>query len=450
MSNHPIIERPGRERIIRGRYRVLRVVGEGASARTLACEDLTNHRLVAVKELRAGKLDSWQHLEMFEREAKALAGLKHPGIPEIYDFFEEPGEDGLTLHLAQELIEGPSLQARIGQAPFLGGDDVVELALGILDILEYLHGRAPPLYHRDIKPSNIVLRSDFAPVLVDFGGVCHGWRAEQSGGSTVTGTFGYMPPEQLMGRVSAQSDLYALGATLLYVVTGNEPTEFDFDSGRLTVPKDLELSPALRRAIDAMLSPAPRDRPSSARQVRTILDSEQTPHASQTSALRVVERSPLPVMLGGDAPHWIDLGPPPRDPCGSYADVYGNLVEPFDDTRGASHVGRALNYASWALVAILTVGILPLAYAAHVRKRRRRYDDIFRRGVQTDGIIVSMDGSEVFVMIGYEYEVGGQTFRGFIDYPVKLKRYWTVGDRVAVLHDESDPRLSCVVFRRRQ
>ncbi len=203
------------ERIIRERYRVLHPLGEGSSARTLACLDLVEERHVAVKELRVGQLESWKQVEMFEREAKALAGLRHQGIPEIHEFFEhEELGAGLTLYLVQELIDGPALQSRIGQAPLLGESDVLDIALGVLDILEYLHGRTPPLYHRDIKPSNIVLRKSGAPVLVDFGGVCHGWRPEQSGGSTVTGTYGYMPPEQLMGRVSPQSDLYALGATL--------------------------------------------------------------------------------------------------------------------------------------------------------------------------------------------------------------------------------------------
>ena len=80
------------------------------------------------------------------------------------------------------------------------------------------------MYHRDIKPSNIVLRSSgITPVLVDFGGVLHGWRLS-TGGATVIGTFGYMPPEQLLGQVSPASDLYALGATLLHLVTGKSPT----------------------------------------------------------------------------------------------------------------------------------------------------------------------------------------------------------------------------------
>ena len=439
-------------RIIRERYQVLHLLGEGASARTLACHDLLEDRQVAIKELRAGQLESWKHMEMFEREAKALAGLRHHGIPAIHDFFEhEEASGGLTLYLVQELVDGPSLEERIGQAPLLGESDVLEIALAVLDILEYLHGRTPPLYHRDIKPSNIVLRSSGVPVLVDFGGICHGWRPEQSGGSTVTGTYGYMPPEQLMGRVSPQSDLYALGATLLYVVTGREPTDFDFDSGRLSVPETIELRPSLRRAIDAMLAPAPRDRPRTAKEVRAILLGAQEPALSPSRALVPLRRGGPPAVMGGDAPRWIDVGPPPRDPKGELADVYRNLVEPLDDTRDASLATRMLGWSLYTLLGVFTLGVVPGVYYGHVRRRKRRYDHLFREGERVDGTIVSLQGSEqynMFATIGYEYEVHGQVFRAFIDYAVKVKRYWTIGDRVAVLYDPKDPVASCVVFRR--
>jgi serine/threonine protein kinase len=109
------------------------------------------------------------------------------------------------------------------------GPRTTDLALALLEVLEYLHERRPPVFHRDIKPSNIVLRPSGA-ALVDFGGVGQGGPAVQ-GGSTVSGTFGYMAPEQLLGQVSPASDLYFLGATLLHVLTGREPTEFSFEAG---------------------------------------------------------------------------------------------------------------------------------------------------------------------------------------------------------------------------
>lgn len=441
------------QRTIRGRYRVLHRLGAGASAQTFACFDSEREREVAIKELRTDGVESWKQVEMFEREARVLASLRHHGIPEIYDFFEaEHAGAGIQLYLVQELIEGPSLLERIHRAPALGEADVLDIVLGVLDILDYLHGRMPPVYHRDIKPSNIVLRASGAPVLVDFGGVCHGWRPEQTGGSTVSGTYGYMPPEQLMGRVSPQSDLYALGATMLHVVTARDPTEFDFDSGRLNVPEDIALRPALRRAIDGLLAPAPRDRPRSAKQVRALLF-DAAHESADTSPTQALERraSSVRAVVGADAPHWIDTGAPPRDPNGPFADVYHNLMGSRARMGSATGVGKVLAWALYGIIALGSLGIAPAVYRVHVLGRRRRYDDVFRYGVQVEGTIVSVQGSEEYNLqatIGYEYHVAGQAYRAFIKYEMSLKPYWLIGDRVAVLHLPDDPGRSCIVFRR--
>jgi hypothetical protein len=260
-----------------------------------------------------------------------------------------------------------------------------------------------------------------------------------------------MPPEQLMGRVSPQSDLYALGATLLYVVTGREPTDFDFDGGRLSVPESIDLRPSLRRAIDAMLAPAPRDRPRTAKQVRAVLlgATGESPPPGPSQALAPVRRGEL-TMGGHDAPRWIDLGSPPRDPAGEFADVYHSLVQPLDTMQNASRIARAAATAGYVLLGIISIGIVPALYYSHVNNRKRRYEPLFRHGVQASGTIVSIQGSEQYNLlatIGYDYEVGGETFRAFIDCAIKFKRYWSVGDRVAVLHDPDVPTLSCIVFR---
>ena len=196
------------------------MLGQGSFARTLACLDLQQgERPVAVKQLRVQGVGDWKPLELFEREAKVLATLRHQGVPEIYRHFEGQDDEGkLALYLVMELIEGPSLRDELRAGRSFDDLETTDLALALLDVLEYLHERRPPVFHRDIKPSNIVLRPSGAPVLVDFGGVGQGGRPVQ-GGSTVSGTFGYMPPEQLLGQVSPASDLYALGATLLHLLS---------------------------------------------------------------------------------------------------------------------------------------------------------------------------------------------------------------------------------------
>ena len=160
-------------RLIHNRYAVVRQLGEGSSAVTYLCEDREEGgRLVALKELRPEGLTSWKQFELFEREVRVLRSLRHHGIPEVFDAFETEDDEGRArLCLVTEYVAGVPLKARIEQGPRLGLAELVQVTLGLLDILDYLHSRTPPIIHRDIKPSNIILRPTGAPVLIDFGGV---------------------------------------------------------------------------------------------------------------------------------------------------------------------------------------------------------------------------------------------------------------------------------------
>jgi len=143
-------------RLVNGRYRIIRELGRGASARTLLATDTETGKQVAIKELRPEHLESWKHFELFEREARVLASLRHHGVPEVFGFFEEEDEEGkLGLFLVQEFVEGTTLAERIKNGPRLSQTELIQLTTGLLDILDHLHSRTPPLFHRDIKPSNI-------------------------------------------------------------------------------------------------------------------------------------------------------------------------------------------------------------------------------------------------------------------------------------------------------
>jgi tRNA A-37 threonylcarbamoyl transferase component Bud32 len=444
-----MVEIAERARTLAGRYRVQRALGEGALARTLLCTDLEEKREVAVKELRLEHMDSWKHVELFEREARVLKLIAHGGIPRVYDFFENQEDGRLSLCLVQECIDGPTLRERMDDGPLLDEDELIGIARGVLDILEHLHGRLPAVYHRDIKPSNIMLRADGTPVLIDFGGVCFGWREPERFGTTVVGTFGYMPPEQLLGHVGPRADLYALGATLLHAVTGVPPHEFSFESGRLEVPPDLPLRPAMRRLINTLLAPAPRDRPDSASAARSILD--ETEEQAPTTALARTDHAALPAVFGGDAPQIVDLGPPPRDVHGPFADVYGMLVDPLNAIEKASSiVGKVAAALGFGFLGVLSLGILPGWWALDRSGRRKRYQGLFRHGEQVTGTLLAVirhGEGHYYATYKYAYEVGGRRHAGFIHYPDPLRRYFSAGDAVSVLYDPEDPRQSCFVFR---
>jgi eukaryotic-like serine/threonine-protein kinase len=340
-------------RTIAGRYRVQRVLGEGTWSQTLLAEDTAEPRQVAIKELRVEHVGDWKHVELFQREARVLRLIDHPGVPRVYEVLEAESETGRpSLFLVQEWIEGRSLREHIEHGPLLGEREIEQITRGVLDVLEHLHSRIPPVYHRDIKPSNIMVRPDGTPVLIDFGGVCFGWRQQDKLGTTVVGTFGYMPPEQLLGHVGPRADLYAFGATLLHVLTGIPPYDFPFDSGRIEVPRELP-APRLGRLVHALLEPAPRDRPASAAAARALLQGE--PAAASTAAL-VPTRTNVPAVLAGDGPQYVDPGPPSRDPRGEFADVYLTLTDPINELRNApSALGKLGVFMGLGVVVTLEV-----------------------------------------------------------------------------------------------
>lgn len=449
----------GPPRLIQDRYEVIRVLGAGSAGRTLLCSDLRDGRQVAVKELHFEHAENWKYLELFEREARMLSMLDHPGIPKVFDFFQESGAS-TTLYIVQEHIDGPSLQRRMESGPMLGQREIYDLALGVLDILDYLHGRAPPIVHRDIKPSNVLLRRDGRPALIDFGGVCVGWRPPGTAGTTVVGTFGYMPPEQLVGQGGPTSDLYALGATLLHLVTGRPPNEFPFDSGRIEVPDNLPIDDAFARLIEALLRPAPRDRPRTAGVARQMVvgPAAVAVAASERSSERVAGRSTTyPVgqhkritIASGDGPRFVDMGEPPRDPRGEFRDVYRNLMHPLFPARllwsGAVHV-------AWVgiagVISVATLGAAPAFYLWGLRKRRRQYEELFRYGRFTSGLIRAVHKGEggLLATCKYEFDVGESAYMAYMEYAQEMSRFWSEGDRVPVLYDPQDPSRCCFVYR---
>lgn len=441
-------------RVIADRYEVLSVIGQGSAARTLLCSDLREHRRVVAKELHFAHLSDWKHLELFEREAKMLGKLEHPSIPRVFDYFQGDGESA-TFYIVQEYIEAPSLLQRLESGPMLGQQEIHEIAVGLLDVLDYLHGRAPPVIHRDIKPSNVLLRANGTPALIDFGGVRVGWHPGGTTGATVVGTFGYMAPEQFAGQAGPKSDLYALGATLLHLVTGRPPSDFPFDTGRIEVPDDLPTDKPLTGLIEALLRPAPRDRPSTARAARDLLTNPAPRETAQALIPRVMPptaiTAPRRSVFGESGePRFVDMGNPPRDPMGEFRDVYRNLMHPlFPARRAWSDLEHLLWVGFAGFASVVTLGGAPAIYGWMHYKRRKTYDDLFRRGTFTTGTIRAIPGSDMgqSTTVKYDFEVGGVSYRGYMRQPGEMVRYWSASDAVPVLYDPEDPTRSCIVYR---
>jgi hypothetical protein len=212
----PPADPPARRTLRQGRYTLLAQLGSGSQGTTWDAVDQREGRAVAVKQFEIRGAKSWKDVELAEREARVLASLSHPKLPAYVEHFEEDG----VLYLVMEKIEGTPLSVLRARGA-MGDRDVERLLRDADEVLAYLHGRSPAVIHRDLKPSNVIRRPDGSFAFVDFGAVRD--RMRPGGGSTVVGTFGYMAPEQFQGRAGPGSDVYAIGATVLSMITGEEP-----------------------------------------------------------------------------------------------------------------------------------------------------------------------------------------------------------------------------------
>jgi serine/threonine protein kinase len=215
--------------VLAERYAIERQLGQQTGRQTFLARDLQTQQPVAIKVLTFSNNFEWQDLKLFEREAETLKKLSHPSIPRYLDYLELNSPDKKGFALVQSYVEGRTLEDHLKAGRRFSETEVKQLAKSLLEILIYLHGNQPPVIHRDIKPSNILLtnrsgNSVGEVYLVDFGSV-QNVAAKEGGTMTVVGTYGYMPPEQFGGRAVAASDLFSLGATFIYLVTGCHPTE---------------------------------------------------------------------------------------------------------------------------------------------------------------------------------------------------------------------------------
>lgn len=253
--------------VVADRYRILGILGEGNSGITYRAEAIGDREIVALKALSLRGSD-WKLIELFEREAAILKALNHPAIPCYRDsFFVDSlldGTENRTFYLAQSLAPGHTLADWIRKGWRATEPELRSIARQLLEILQYLQSLKPPVIHRDIKPQNIIRREDGQLFLVDFGAVGHTYHTTMMRGSTVVGTFGYMAPEQFRGQASASTDLYGLGATLLFLLTRRSPAELPQANLALQFRDKVQLSDAFCDWLEQVLAPDARQRPASA------------------------------------------------------------------------------------------------------------------------------------------------------------------------------------------
>jgi len=237
-------------------YRILAPLAQGGNGITYLGENLDTGERIVLKALSLRQIHDWKAIERFEREAQVLAQLNHPGIPRYLDYFYQDTPRDRSFYIIQQFAPGRSLAESV-QNGWRGNEtEIRQIAIQILDILVYLHQQTPPVIHRDIKPDNIIRGDNGQIMLVDFGAVQTTYYSTLARSRTVVGTFGYMAPEQFLGQAVPATDLYGLGATLLFLLTHRSPA--DLPVNHLTTDSRcfrMQISEAFADWLETMLEP---------------------------------------------------------------------------------------------------------------------------------------------------------------------------------------------------
>ncbi|MBC7910300.1 MAG: SUMF1/EgtB/PvdO family nonheme iron enzyme [Pyrinomonadaceae bacterium] len=266
--------------ILQNRYRVIRQLGQGGMGTVYEAIDERVSCVVAVKETLAGT--DGEACRAFEREAALLANLRHAALPKVMDHFTEDGGQFLVMEYVPGYDLAELLEMRGMAFP---PAQVLQWADELLKVLEYLHGRQPPILHRDIKPSNLKLTRQGEIFLLDFG-LAKGSAGQMQTLLTSRSVRGYTPVyaslEQIHGKgTDPRSDLYSLGATLYHLLTGappkDAPTRFDAFENEQPDPLlpldeiNQQVSPAVAAVIHSALAVSRKSRPANAAEMRRAL-----------------------------------------------------------------------------------------------------------------------------------------------------------------------------------
>ena len=218
LANH--VSLPAGRMIGNGRYTVELTIATRMSSSTYLVSDKQGQRFVVKELVVPVGTDEHVHeklLQQFNREAAILASLSHPLIVNVRDHFVEDGRS----YMVMDCVQGTNLRQYVHSFERIDDKRVVSIARQLLEILSYLHSQTPPVIHRDLTPDNIMYIAEKDEIrVIDFG-AANIYRSEGTG--TLIGKQGYMPPEQFKGKASPESDVYAFGSTLLFLLTGEDP-----------------------------------------------------------------------------------------------------------------------------------------------------------------------------------------------------------------------------------
>ena len=330
------------QEIIHQKYRITGILDKGGVAITYSAVNLETDFSVAIKVISLKQLNDWKQIELFEREAEVLQKLNHPAIAQYIDYFDIETDTDKAFYLVQQLAPGKSLAQLVESGWRVSEEEVKNIAKQILSILSYLHSLEPPVIHRDIKPSNLIRDNDGKIYLVDFGAVQNTYYNTLTQGSTVVGTYGYMAPEQFRGQALPATDLYSLGATLLYLLTHRSPAELPQDTLKLDFRNSVDISESFADWLDKILEPDLEDRFSNAEVALTeLFKSEKKKQRKLVKKIGAIALT-LGLITGFNSYKWFFLSRLGYIPAGICSNV--TTVENYLDRGGKANI-KAYKFA---------------------------------------------------------------------------------------------------------
>ncbi|MDJ0556228.1 MAG: serine/threonine-protein kinase [Microcoleaceae cyanobacterium MO_207.B10] len=279
MTNYPNFSNYG--------YQIIKELGHNrAGGRvTYLATEINTQKTVVVKQFQFATTGAhWSEYQAYEREVQVLKTLDNPNIPHYLDSFQTPS----GFYMVQEYKNATSL-ANLATSQKWQPQQIKQIAISVLEIIKYLQNRIPTVIHRDLKPENILIDNQMKITLVDFGFARIGG-GEVAVSSVVKGTLGFMPPEQMFNReLTTASDLYSLGATLIFLLTNTPATEVGSlmdETGKINFQQQVKhLSQDFIIWLEKMVQPNYKDRYSSAESALDALIPIEVLAPSQTKKL---------------------------------------------------------------------------------------------------------------------------------------------------------------------
>lgn len=333
--------------LLQQRYRILAQLGTGGSSAVYKAEDtFLNNRLVAIKAISLRGLKAQEIIDLtgaFNREVLLLSGLKHPGVPHIYQSFSE--REGW--YVVMDFIEGTTLENYLestrGERLQIG--EVLDIALQLCAVLDYLHTSQPPVIFRDLKPANIMLKPNGRIALIDFGIARH-FKPGKARDTTPLGTPGYAAPEQYgRAQTTPRTDIYSFGVILHQLLTGDDPALAPFNFAPLQFADQPALA-GLETLVMQMVEMEVDKRPESISVIKEELQriaGEWSTQQMQGLKARGPYAAPLPSAF------WRVLLPPPEEtgkPLAAGGGGQMNLLQLPATGTGAASVSPSVYWST--------------------------------------------------------------------------------------------------------